>query len=572
MSPSSAPLFGDIVAGRVSPSSGELRGVVQDVVVEPRPVAPGTAKAAEEPQVRRVLRTPKGTVPLTAGALPGNRSGDVVDVRLGEGSSSPTGTVTGAGAPSGPPPAARRPRGAAASAPTTEGGGAAATVASARTVQSAAAGITSPGERSVYIALVAPKGLRPDPELTPDRAAAAMRKASDYWSSQTRGRVSFTIASINGWTTSRRQCSDVFGLWDEVQARIPASAGAHRHLVLVLPRSAVRDPSCYYGYATVGTAGSGGSVSVADLNQSVLAHELGHNLGLHHANSLLCPTRQDAVYSRRDGWPAGCLAREYDDLFDVMGFSGPGFGEGNLNGPHVDVMGMQPGAVRRIGEGTTQAFIAPVGHIDTERRILRIDDPGGVYYVEYRAPNGRDSAALNSPSRPSSGVRILRADPQYRYATGSYELDATPEVRPSYRRSLSPGRTFTSASGRVTVTVRSQSSEGAVVVVTVAKAFRALPAKVTISVPGKLRLGRKITTTTRVTGKKDAVVAGWSVSLERAVGRRWRTVATTVTGRRGTATVSFRHSGTPAYRWITAPTSRVPSRVSPLARVTTVRG
>lgn len=490
---------------------------------------------------------------LPPGALPQNRSGDQVRATV----QTPA------------DPGVRTPRAARAGLP------AVGTVRSATTIRRVGMAGTSPGVRSVYVALVAPAGTSPDPELTPAKAVETVRRASDYWASQTRGRVTFKVVATKGWWRSSYGCTNVFALWDEAQARIPDSEGSHRHLLMVVPREVLQDPGCHYGFASVGAPYSGGSVYVSDLNQSLVAHELGHNLGLHHANSLICPTVQDSVFTARVGWAKDCQDRPYDDLFDVMGYSGQGFGEGNLNGPHLDVMGLNPGAVRLVGPGTTTAVMAPLSTA-TNGRVLRIPDPAGpVYYLEYRTATGRDVYPLRSPDRPSAGVRVIRADPHYRYATGSYELDASPSRAHDYQRNLAVGATFRSASGLVRVTVTGQSASGAVVVVRVAGPIgqattRAVPAAVRMTVPKRTGSGSVLTARASVVTAKGEAVAGWPVRLQRLAGRTWRTVATSTTSSRGIASATARQAVTTSYRWVTDPAGRTRAVTSAIATVTAV--
>lgn len=50
----------------------------------------------------------------------------------------------------------------------------------------------------------------------------------------------------------------------------------------------------------------------------IIAHELGHNMGAHHANLALCTDQTGAATP----YSATCTSREYGDPFDVMGSSG----------------------------------------------------------------------------------------------------------------------------------------------------------------------------------------------------------------------------------------------------------
>ncbi len=549
--PDPAPRPGSATAS-AWPSGSRVSGVVQDVVVEPAPSRGGPSAT-----VQRVLRTERGTTLLQPGALAGNRSGDEVTVTIGatQRPAAPAGSVAAGRA--GP----ARPM---------------VSVAAVRT-RRVASTATTPGVRSLYVAMVVPKGGKPDPGYSPALIADTVRKASSYWSSQTGGQVSLKLVTTKGWWNSAYTCQDVFGMWDEMQAKIPESQGKNRHLVLVVPRESAVVDNCYYGFATIGSAGSGGAVFIADLNQSLLAHELGHNLGLHHANSLTCAARQDAPFGSGSGFGADCADRSYDDLLDVMGYSGPGFGEGNINGPHLDVMGLLPTAVRKIGTGTTTVKIRPLSATNAEDRVLRITDPTGVtYYAEYRTSSGLDAIPLQSVDRPSPGVRILRPDPRYRDGSGSYELDSTPTTAWDYERALAPGSSFTSASGRVRVTVTAQNEREATLVVSVSgsrlgAALGGAPRTVLAELPTKVGYGSSVTSRATVRDASGIAVAGWPVSVQRLAGRSaWRTVAAVTTDDKGVASATFTHEATGTYRWLSGATAGAEPVASRATTVTSV--
>ncbi|GAB49227.1 hypothetical protein [Mobilicoccus pelagius] len=154
---------------------------------------------------------------------------------------------------------------------------------------------------------------------------------------------------------------------------------------------------------------------------------------------------------------------EYDDLFEVMGYSGEGFGGGQLGAAGLVRVGAEPGAIRTVSAtGASRATavrvrLVPMSARGTGVRVLRVlvpDEPA--YLVEYRTPAGRDARIVAGSWRPSPGVRVLRET-----ADGaSVELDATPGGR-RYDRSLPPGVTFVSHSGAVRITVAAQDAGGA---------------------------------------------------------------------------------------------------------------
>ena len=434
----------------------------------------------------------------------------------------------------------------------------------------------------IYVALVLPVGVPADPSITDASARAMVNQVSQYWSSQTGGLVSFDTVQVLPAYRSAYACgqaNSTYNMWTEARTAMPAAFGLGKHLVLVAPSGADGSPyNCDYGLGTIGAVeASGNEVFVSGLDQSLLAHELGHNLGLYHSNALRCSGTQDmpAVASL---FP-GCAANAYDDLFDVMGYSGATYGEGNLNAVHLDGMNLLPGAVLKIpaNSGVTTARITPLS-TTADNRTLKITDPSGAnYFVEYRTNSGRDAVASINPYHPSWGVRVLRDDPAEGPSAGSYELDATPtSLLNDYNRSIPVGATFTAASRRLTIKVTAADATGATLSITNGPVAvptppaPAVPFKVTLSIPIRASVGTAITAATRVTDQYGKAKASWIVTLQKMQRgtSTWRSVKSLRTSATGATAYRFLNGVSGKYRWVSAAAIGAPSKVSPSVAVT----
>lgn len=316
--------------------------------------------------------------------------------------------------------------------------------------------------RPVDLALVLPRGIHDAGELTPEAVRAQLAAASSYWSEQTRGAVRFEVSATVGWYRSAHPCADGKALWAQAAAHFRGSGDQGRHLVLVVPATRAATAGCGYGFGTQGqpnvsdlaggSASGGGTVFITNTVPSLLAHELGHNLGLDHASSVTCAGVQDGRYLA-GRWAEGCAVREYDNLFDVMGYSSSGYGQGNLSVVHLDHLGLDPTAIRALDAGTSSVAIPPLSNLDAAGRGVKLVDPAGaVYYLEYRTATGRD-------------------------ATPPVRVGGAPAAK-DYDRALPVGGLFTSASGQVSVRLDAATGSGARVTVHIGPGANATLSKV----------------------------------------------------------------------------------------------
>lgn len=313
-----------------------------------------------------------------------------------------------------------------------------------------------PATRRITYVEVTPRGMTREPiTLTPATQQVAASDA--YWRDQSRSELRIGAPPRVTRYTSAFACdSDPMKLWNEAISKTGWAWTDNSSLVLKLPFAA--GPSCGYGLGSLGdTPNSPGVLHVSDIAAPVLAHELGHNMAMDHANALVCPSTSDGRYDTAVDWWVGCDEMEYGDSLDIMGPSSqqdlP-----MLSTPQALRHGLlPPSAAVKAGHGTTSVTLKPLSGLEGTRAATVTDLRTNVtYWVEYRTPSGRDSS---NPTGQDTGVRVLRTTPW----SGSVVLDATPTGALDNQVALTVGRTFTSYGSRIKITTESADASGAVV-------------------------------------------------------------------------------------------------------------
>jgi hypothetical protein len=338
-----------------------------------------------------------------------------------------------------------------------------------RVVTAAADPVSSftPAIRQVYVAVVTPAGTTAAPAVNESRIRAQVTGASSYWSDVTGGDLTLRVATIGARYTSAFTCSNPFGLWNEAAGKVGFTFAPNTSLLIELPPGISSNPAspCGYGLGTVGQSPNDwGLLYTADDVWPVLAHELGHNMSLQHADALLCPTAADSGYSATTGWTGtGCTQDSYGDGQDVMSASSRDFAP-FLSTPQLLRTGMIPPSAATVIDtvGTRSVTLLPLAGRTGVRTAEVINPSTGVtYYVEYRTWAGRD---LFNTFGVNTGVRVLRYNP----ATGSTVLlDPSPSGRSHDSDPTLPvGKTFISYDGSLSITTLSANIANAVVSIT----------------------------------------------------------------------------------------------------------
>lgn len=269
---------------------------------------------------------------------------------------------------------------------------------------------------------------------------------------------------------------------DAAAAAAGVNLAGYAHRVYVVPNNAT-------GYAGVGTiGGSPCKAWVFTPNfPDVYAHELGHNVGMHHAST---------------------LTSEYGDYSDVMGIGGIGLRA--FNAPHKVQMGWVPAARVQTVTADGTYTISPLAVTDgSSLQVLKIHKPdtNEDYYLGYRWPAGSDTGL--EPKYGGSQVQL------HRWLGSSNKT--------FYLSGLGDGGSFNDPMNGINVTQISHSPSSAAVLVSYgAPVCIKVPPAVAVSPPVRGgAAGTNLIYTVTVTNQDTSVCPGSTFTLSAVAPEGW---------------------------------------------------
>jgi hypothetical protein len=289
------------------------------------------------------------------------------------------------------------------------------------------------------------------PEYVEERVLTAADSTAAFYAEESYGAIDVTGDVLGWYTISAPTAGCDVDLWAD-QARAASSAAgnsvaAYDNVMYVFPRQS----SCRW--AGLGEVPGSQSWLNGTIAVDVAAHELGHNLGLHHASSYACSSGGTAVTLS-----TSCSASEYGDPYDVMGTNAR-----RSHAWHLSRLGVLSGSDVKVASGSGTYTVRSAVTDGAGTALLRVPaggTPTRYYDVSLRGSGGVFDDFLSSDPIVN-GVQL-----HYNVAGGSPRqsllLDATPGSSGGFTDSpLAAGRTF--SAGDMSITVTSAASGAATV-------------------------------------------------------------------------------------------------------------
>lgn len=219
-----------------------------------------------------------------------------------------------------------------------------------------------------------------------------------------------------GWAASARSAATAKG-WD---------LAGYEHITYVLPHQS----RCEWG--GLGSIGGQSTWLNGNVSEGTWSHEIGHNLTLYHARTLIC--LRDGL---RVSMAGGCDFEEYGDPFDVMGDAS---GQRHVNGRNKGHLSWLSGANVVTGRSGQTYTLSALETATNQPQVLQVArSSSSNLYVELRRSTGFDAFAPNDDV--VTGV-LIRTGPALATNANSYLVDTAPYTETFLDAALQVGQGF----------------------------------------------------------------------------------------------------------------------------------
>ena len=281
-----------------------------------------------------------------------------------------------------------------------------------------------------------------------------------FWRENSFGQTSATGDVFGPYTipVSKVGC-DSGAISSAAQAAVAAagvSLSQYRRWVYVYPKNGCS----WYGLGTIGGNPSKAWINGA-LQRFTVGHELGHNLGLHHARSLNCGVTTLAASAG-----TACSVSEYGDTTDTMGNKLAGHYNAYMK-ERLGWLGTESSPLISYPEFSGAQWIDPYETDGSGVKALKLykgkssSGANQYYYVEFRQPVGFDSvfSSTSNSNNLTTGVVIHQGSTTA--SESSHLLNMNPATGTFYKAALQVGQIFEDIAAGIKLTLLSAQSGGA---------------------------------------------------------------------------------------------------------------